>query len=697
MKKFFRGRLILSAILAMLMTLALSGVSAFADEEAAIEQVVICKPLVRVDYRGAIDQIPVVFLDGEQLTAQDTPVKIGDSNIGIEYYVLLDISGSLSYDRFENIKASLQQFIMELRENDRLVLYTFGDAVQKVLSGDEDRESAVQTVASLENGDMNTTLFEAMNTAASEIEKISDDGMHRLMICISDGEDFADNTKDAQTVSDTISSMGIPVYTVAVEKKEETEEEARSNRSHFSAVAINTGGIPWTVDQLPEGVENIYGNSVLNGLNIIRDTVLNTNHMEMTASSNKISMKLEDLVLRFPDGKELTKKVLVSRHITDDQAPSVSDVSIVSENELRVTFSEEVDGAQKAENYKLSGDHTVAVSQVIAEDSTSNTYSLILGENLKNGDYTLQIQNVTDNSQEQNPLQLYSEPQSLKVAGLPEETEPETEPKDLIAPTVTKIKTSEPDGFEIVFSEPVKGAEINGNYSVTFDKNDVTVVQAKALDAEGFRYKIILSDKLENGDYKIHMNHITDRSDQANALEETSWSAKVQGIKHELDVVVLLVRWWPLVLTIVVLILLLIVILNNRKIKKNKVTLIEGVAVEKDHINKKVQVNIGDSKHARDVEIEINNGSEAPKRVPYTIRGSLTVGRSKEDCDIFCNDAIMSRKHFRIISEEDGNMYVEDLGSRNGTRINGNLIQGKAMLKSGDEIKAGKMFFRVKW
>ncbi len=697
MKRNVEHRWSLAGWVVLLFTLLMctAPVCAFADP--AVEQVVIYKPMVRVDYRGEIDQVPVIFLDGEQLTTQSGPNRIGDTDIGIEYYVLLDISGSLSYERFEDIKASLQQFVSELRENDRLVLYTFGDSVQKILTGDEDRETASQTIAQLANGDMNTALFEALNNASSEIEAISDDGMHRLIICISDGEDFADNTRDAQTVADDVSSKGIPVYTIAVEKKSETEEEARENRSHFSAVATQTGGVPWTVDQLPEGVGSIYENTVLNGLNVIRDTVMNTNHMELTAPSNKISMKLEDLVLRFPDDRELTKKVLVSRHEADEESPSVTDVSVVSENELRVVFSEPVAGAEKAENYKLIGDRTVAVSQVVTENSSENAYSLILGQDLTNGAYTLQIQNVTDDSQEKNPLALYSEPQPLIVSGLPEETEPETEPRDHVVPTVTEIKASEPDGFEITFSEPVKGAEINGNYSVTLDEKDIPVVQAKALDKEGLRYKIVLSEKLANGSYAINMNHITDSSDQANLLEETAWSAEVQGVKQKTNIAALLLKWWPAALTAVVLLLVLIMILNSRKIKKNKVTLIEGVAVEKDHVNRKVQVNIGDHSKAREIEIEIDNGTESPKKIPYSIRGSLTVGRSKEDCDIFCNDAIMSRKHFRIISEEDGKFYVEDLGSRNGTHVNGSRISQKTELHSGDDIKAGKMHFRVKW
>ncbi len=688
-KGFFAG-------LAFLLMMLLCTGSVYAAE-AAIEQVVIDKPSVRVDYRGVSEDAPDVFLKGEPLTVQNGPVKLADAGIAIEYYVLLDVSGSLSSTRFEDIKTSLQQFLTEMRENDRLVAYTFGDSVNKILTGEEDRESAAGVIASIQNGDMNTTLFEALNTAASEIDTISDDGMHRLIICISDGEDCADNTRDAETVAQSVSSKGIPVYTIGVEKKDETEGEARENRSHFSAVATQTGGVPWTVDQLQDGQNNVTENSVLNGLSVIRDTVYNTDHMELLASSNETSMQMEDLVLRFTDGTELRRNVLVSRHTADQEAPSVTDASVVRENELRVAYSEPVLGADNPSNYKLSSDHTIAVTQVIAEDTTQNSYSLILGENLVNGDYTLQIQNVTDHSEEKNPLQVYSEPQPFKIDVFEEMTEPMTEPKDLTAPTVTEIKPSEPDGFEITFSEKVAGAENNGNYFVSVGDKDVAVVQVKPMNEEGTKVKIVLGEKLVNDKYTIELKNITDASDQANALDGAAWAAEVQGVKEEKDIAGMILKWWPVVLTLVVVLLILLMIRSARKLKKNKVTLIEGVAVEKDNINRKVQVNIGDPKQAREVVIEINNGSDENKKIPYMIRGSLTVGRSKEDCDVFCNDSIMSRRHFQIIAGEDGNLYVEDLGSRNGTHVNGVLISERTILNPGDEIRAGKMHFKVNW
>jgi hypothetical protein len=64
---------------------------------------------------------------------------------------------------------------------------------------------------------------------------------------------------------------------------------------------------------------------------------------------------------------------------------------------------------------------------------------------------------------------------------------------------------------------------------------------------------------------------------------------------------------------------------------------------------------------------------------------STTIGRS-EDNDIVVDDRWVSRHHARI--RVDGPQYiVEDLGSKNGTLVNGKRIEGPRVLVDGDEIQ----------
>ncbi len=64
----------------------------------------------------------------------------------------------------------------------------------------------------------------------------------------------------------------------------------------------------------------------------------------------------------------------------------------------------------------------------------------------------------------------------------------------------------------------------------------------------------------------------------------------------------------------------------------------------------------------------------------------LVVGRSSE-ADLQVNDRFMSRRHTRFSFTGDG-LYVEDLGSRNGTLVNDRKIDGPTVLRPGDVIRA---------
>ncbi len=82
-------------------------------------------------------------------------------------------------------------------------------------------------------------------------------------------------------------------------------------------------------------------------------------------------------------------------------------------------------------------------------------------------------------------------------------------------------------------------------------------------------------------------------------------------------------------------------------------------------------------------------GTEAGRRWMLD-RQSLTIGRA-DDCDIILPDRLVSRHHARIYWL-DGRYYVEDLGSKNGTHVNGQEVTRARMLEDGDEIQIALRF-----
>jgi hypothetical protein len=90
-----------------------------------------------------------------------------------------------------------------------------------------------------------------------------------------------------------------------------------------------------------------------------------------------------------------------------------------------------------------------------------------------------------------------------------------------------------------------------------------------------------------------------------------------------------------------------------------------------------------------------NSADEQSAGTTYTIDGSgeVTLGRSpKADVQILSPN--LSRTHFRLVPTIQG-WSLEDLGSKNGCKLNGASIIGAQPLRSGDSIQAGDCYFEI--
>jgi len=72
--------------------------------------------------------------------------------------------------------------------------------------------------------------------------------------------------------------------------------------------------------------------------------------------------------------------------------------------------------------------------------------------------------------------------------------------------------------------------------------------------------------------------------------------------------------------------------------------------------------------------------------VPFTA-DAIVVGRG-EDVTYRLADRNVSRRHARFV-RQNGAVFVEDLGSLTGTRVNGEKISGRRRLRDGDLVQIG--------
>ena len=78
----------------------------------------------------------------------------------------------------------------------------------------------------------------------------------------------------------------------------------------------------------------------------------------------------------------------------------------------------------------------------------------------------------------------------------------------------------------------------------------------------------------------------------------------------------------------------------------------------------------------------------------FELNGELTVGRAA-GCQVALEDNYVSQLHARVFTR-DGGVWVEDLGSTNGTYLNDQRVSAPLALRRGDLLKVGSTVMELK-
>lgn len=90
----------------------------------------------------------------------------------------------------------------------------------------------------------------------------------------------------------------------------------------------------------------------------------------------------------------------------------------------------------------------------------------------------------------------------------------------------------------------------------------------------------------------------------------------------------------------------------------------------------------------------VEPGAKAGERREILVtKEEFLIGRGV-DCDLRLNESVISRHHC-VLRQHGSGYQLSDLGSSNGTYLNGQRLVSQAAVKSGDELRVGTFHFII--
>lgn len=680
-----------------------------AEDAAYIEQAYVNLPQVTVYGTGLEDGAAEAYLGDRKLEVTGTE-PFSQTGEPIYYYVLLDISNSMPEKYFNGIKQSIQNFEGTLGENDRMILYTFGEEVELKLDEGHNPADTQAVLESIGNTDNKTLLFEAVSQAADRAEQVLPETCkRRVLAVISDGEDFTVGKTGAQEAQENLMRKGIPAYAFGI------EDTARENINNFGTFARASGG-QMTVFGADQAA------AVLDGFHQkleSYDTVV------FDAGSNVVSNRLEAFTLKTAANQTLSRDVMVSRYIPDQAAPVILRVEKVADDQAEVEFSEPVKGAEAASAYTVSweentgkkkkdkdkgkeddgkddkkdqdgdngngGENTKAGESVNSGENTepggsSNSGESSNGENTESGENSNGGENTKAGESNNGgngggDSNMSGESSSAAKSDNADDGNGENDSKD---------------------GDSSKDDEKGGNDKDKGDKDEdgpngkkiAAVASVSVLKDKENTVLLTFTSDLKPGTYTVSCTGVTDLSMEGHAVMN-SMDFEVEQPPLGRRILEAVRNWYWIFLILAAAALIFVVSYIYRKVKKGRgVVYVDGKPVIASEVEVHKHVAIQEEE-GMPFHVRVNVKGNKPEDLDLTIVDSFIVGRSKI-CNLYFDDKKMSRQHFAL--EWDGqDMYVTDLDTTNGTFLNGVKINKRRQLKQGDTISAGSVELTVRW
>lgn len=624
-----------------------------------------------------------VFEDGREVTSG---LNIGSDRTGLAAVILLDLSGSMAEagmaggTRFDDARAAALDFVnMQLTDGDLVGVIGFASTIEpnNRLELTTDRSQAANLIGSMapetDPNRFNTALWDATFAAAQMFEKHPDAAtrdrikrMRRAVIAFTDGTDTASGTTRPGDLVLWAMRWQVSYHTVGLKSPSGTRLRYKApDDTDARWLAAQTFGSFFDYgddtqrDALPGFLERLAGQ---------RD------QLRIAYSS------------RAKEGAHVTR-VIVAAGAASQEAEvnwnggGRSLEAAIVEPAAGTSFRCSAEGAPSTIRLEVTNPdgrpHTIDRVEFYANDSALGAiaappYAVEWdADSAAAGEYTLSaiLHDVTlDEIVVARPVVVRVEP-----PGKPE--------VQLVSPAAGAAVTRK-EGAQLMLESTVAFPDgCDRKVQVAF-KADGVLLPGSEKGAPPYRHQWDIS-KLAPGTHQISVE-AADAGGGTVAAGPVSIEIKLPFPQNVLDWAI--ENWYVLALALALLLLLVLLLRTRRQI---------GRAVGQAVVRVR-QTFIGNPSEALATLQAVRGPAQGRS---FTLSGRInTVGRDLQQCEvIISDDGRLSARHFRIDLSESGPITVTDLGSTNGTAVDGQRLPPNqpVALHGGERIRAGENEFEL--
>lgn len=303
------------------------------------------------------------------------------------WYFLVDCSTSTTAAQMEAIRDVLDEFAGHMGKNDTVSLISFGTQVDTLLRQESEPAALAAAAQTLAPNQPGTLFFDAL-AACVELSGQGEPLRREVAFVFSDSVDYNLGGYTKAEVDALLAGGSLPVYAFGF------DTGGKDELDNFGALARSSGGAISVVD----------AQSLPGAFAAQLERIQSALFIEARTRNNIIAAPVQ--TLEVTTGAATAEAQVAVRHWTPDtEAPRVIAAQQVSDESIRLAFSEPVTGAENPASYEIireNGD--LAGVSAAAYSETDNTVLLTLSPLPPGGPLRILCPGVRDVSMEQNAV-----------------------------------------------------------------------------------------------------------------------------------------------------------------------------------------------------------------------------------------------------------------------------------------------------